>query len=135
MRKIQDTKIPSKRVKYTEGIGSRNRFKFTGVKKVLILALAAEVPEGYYNCKKIIDLLKLNEQLSYKVAADLKLHNIIIGIQSHSSSFLCAYCLEPAGFRDVKAVYPLRTLNSIEALALSWQQECGKRSDLREYHN
>jgi len=131
----EETHVPTKRIKYSEGIGSRNRFKSTGVKKILILALAAKVPEGYYNCKKIIDLLQLNEQLSYKIAADLKLHNIIIGIQSHSSSFPCEYCLEPAGFHDVNSVYPLRTLNSIEKLALDWQRDCGKRSELKHYHN
>lgn len=66
-------------------------YKSGGVKKLIILLLAANVEENHSNMKLINEKLKLDmitELTPYKViiSSDLKMANIMVGLMSHSSS-------------------------------------------------
>jgi hypothetical protein len=61
-----------------------------GPKHGMILAIVSNVHESNCNLNTLIQLIKLNE-IDFKLSQDLKLTNIIIGIQSHSSKYPCPY--------------------------------------------
>ena len=70
------------------------KFKDSGVKKVLILGIAQGVQENYVNLKKLwinIGLDKLKDY-DFTIATDLKLANVILGMQNHSSTPPCCWC-------------------------------------------
>ena len=69
------------------------KYKDTGVKKVLLIAISPGIQENYINVKKIWLETKIH-QLKYKymIATDLKLINIILGLQNHSSLHPCPWC-------------------------------------------
>ena len=54
----------------------------------------AKIPENYANLKKIIDCLGLRDYASLDTtfSSDLKLINILLGMQAHSCAHACAYC-------------------------------------------
>jgi hypothetical protein len=64
--------------------------KLMGVKRGLLLAIVAKVPETYENMNVLIQLTKINE-VEYKLSNDLKLVNIVIGIGTHSAKYPCPY--------------------------------------------
>ena len=69
------------------------KFSDAGVKKVFIIAISPDVPENYINMKKLwlesgIDQLKYD----FTMATDLKLCNILLGLQNHSSMHPCCWC-------------------------------------------
>ena len=124
----------SKRRSYSDSPGGAERFKFTGIKKSFIIAIANKTPETYSNCKKIFDFLDINNMPSYVVSADMKLHNIMLGLQSHSSAHPCGYCLQPAGFKDTSD-YPLRTIEGIISSNAAWIEYSLNRKDLKHFEN
>jgi hypothetical protein len=63
----------------------------SGVKKQLIVAIAENLPENYENLKAIFSLLG-QVGSPFFVACDMKVANILCGIQSHSSSHPCCWC-------------------------------------------
>lgn len=83
-----------KRARYCDGIG-RNLFKSTSVNKLMILALAPDVAETHMNMFKLWDILDMQSSFEYKqakVATDLKMANILLGLMSHSSCHPCSWC-------------------------------------------
>ena len=64
----------------------------SGVKKLLILAVVEDKTEMYENLREMITLLDLNNSLDYFLAADLKVINVVLGIQNHSATYPCAWC-------------------------------------------
>ena len=69
------------------------KFKDSGVKKVLILGITPGVQENYSNVKKMwleCGLDKLDYH--YTIATDLKLCNILLGLMNHSSMHPCCWC-------------------------------------------
>ena len=79
----------------------KKRHKHSSVKETLILAAVEEIPETRENVKTVLDKLNLHsEKFSFTLNSDLKLINIIIGIQGHSSSCPCPFCewLKKDGF-------------------------------------
>ena len=67
--------------------------KDTSVAETLILANVEAIPETRANVKTILDKLNLqSEKFSFTLNSDLKLINIIVGIQGHSSSCPCPFC-------------------------------------------
>ena len=75
----------------------------SGVKRSIVLAYAEGIQENDHNLRVICELLQLHK-LSFVVAADLKLLNILHGISGHSGKFSCIYCegemrLEPGKLR------------------------------------
>ena len=63
----------------------------TGVNKVLILGYTEELQETWHNLRILLELLKL-DTVKYRLAADLKLINILLGISSHSGKYACFVC-------------------------------------------
>lgn len=84
-----------KRQKYIEGIGVKE-FKDGGVKKLFILAACQYTQECNENVIDLWKSLRINDYLgneySGTVATDLKLANILLGIQPHSSCHPCTWC-------------------------------------------
>ena len=83
-----------KRLKYENGIPNKV-CQSTSVKKLIVLALAPNVPENYENVLRILKLLKFEElpdTSTVRYAADLKMINILLGLMSHSSNHPCSWC-------------------------------------------
>ena len=109
-----------------------------GPKRSLVLAAVANVPESYANMKVLIELTSINE-VEFKLSEDLKLINIVLGMQTHSSKYPCPYgqcCLDGSG-SWVKGKD--RTFASLSENQKSWCLKYGqnrqKRSKLKEYYN
>ena len=66
-------------------------FKCTGVKKLLIIGLIQNTSENYDNVRELLNVLDIRN-IDFCIATDLKLSNILIGIQGHSSTFPCTWC-------------------------------------------
>ena len=91
------------------------KFKDSGVKKVIILGIAQGVQENYVNLKKLwinIGLDKLD--YDFTIATDLKLANIMLGMQNHSSTHPCCWCDIDKNNLDKKG--NLRTIASLYEL-------------------
>ena len=106
-------------------------FKDSGVKKLMILAIAFDVKENYANIKLVFDTLQLND-LKFTLAADLKLLNIIVGIQSHSSMFPCTWC---EGTSPFEAAAPQRTLARIKGLVSSFRNSGSTLAQSKTFFN
>ena len=63
----------------------------TGVKRQLLIAIGEDVPESYDNLKKILHLIDLSN-VYFVISCDLKVANILCGIQAHSSKHPCCWC-------------------------------------------
>ena len=64
-----------------------------GVRRCLIIGILEDVPETHYNVHRILQILDIRPQdLDLTFTTDLKLLNILLGMQGHSSSHSCAYC-------------------------------------------
>ena len=93
--------------------------------------MVPEIQELYSNVKQCIWALKL-ESLSFVVASDLKMANIVAGIQSHGALHPCCYYEARSG-DWVPA--PLRTLGSIGQNYMSWRTAGQKIADGKLYKN
>ena len=95
-------------------------FLNTGVKRIIILAIG-QVSETYNHVKTILELINIDSlDIDYTHAVDLKLANILCGLQSHSSSYPCLWCFCPkADFKSLtkSRSYPLRTFGDVREKA------------------
>jgi hypothetical protein len=105
------------------------RFLETGVKKLFLLAVASKVPESYSNVKSLLAALNLSS-LDYLTTLDLKLCNIVSGIQSASSTFPCYICEAKKPFLEES---PLRTLGMIRANASQFHEDGANFKDAKHY--
>ena len=64
--------------------------KLMGPKRSIILAVVSKVKENHFNISVLMNLTKINE-VEYALSLDLKLVNIMVGIQTHSSRHPCPY--------------------------------------------
>ena len=63
------------------------------VKEVVILSAVPDVKESYHNVYTMWKEVGMNEiENKIKLAADLKIYNIVLGIGCHSSSHPCYIC-------------------------------------------
>ena len=70
-----------------------NRYKSSSTHRVIIGARVDNVPECYYNLKVLLDSLNLHDlSKNYRLVCDLKVMNMLLGIQSCSSMHPCPYC-------------------------------------------
>ncbi len=104
------------------------RFKDTGVKKLMIVGIGQGIPENHENMRTFMTELQLGS-LSFCLATDLKLSNILAGLMSHASSYPCTWC--QASKSDIQQDIPgcLRTFGSIRELARQYKKALaeGKR--------
>ena len=54
----------------------------SGVKRIFVLACVPNLVENYPNVLRILEQLEV-DKIGYKVASDLKLINILLGLQNH----------------------------------------------------
>ena len=73
------------------------KMKINSVKKVIILG-AADVKENYFNVKLLFNRVDINS-MKVQLAVDLKMGNIILGLQSHSCMHSCYICDAPNPFK------------------------------------
>ena len=67
-------------------------FKVTGVKRIILLAVAP-VKESPHNLKVLLGKLEIhNWPFEYKIAADLSCVNKLLGIGNHKSKYCCYIC-------------------------------------------
>ena len=76
----------------SEAPGKENSdFLASGVKKLFIIALVEDISENHFNISKIFELMDL-ENIHFKFVCDLKVANILCGLQSHASKHPCCFC-------------------------------------------
>ena len=66
-------------------------FKDSGVKKQLLIAISEGMPETYENIQNLLKLTQSNS-IHFVLFCDMKVANIICGIQSHASKHPCCWC-------------------------------------------
>lgn len=105
----------------------------SSVKKLFILAIVKGAPETYHNVKTIMKALNLEKvPFSFCLATDLKLQNILMGIQSSSSKYPCAYCESPRPFTKIGLI---RTLGRIRELSKKFEEDGASKKDAKDYFN
>lgn len=122
------------RSKYKDGVASR-RLKSTGVKKLFIVGISPNVQEQYSNILKMWTLLKINDNdfFAHRIATDLKLANILLGLMSHSSTHPCTWCDQKK--TDLHSKGTLRTLGNIREKFWNWHSSNGTTSNAKLYGN
>ena len=107
------------------------KFKDSGVKKLLLLAIVEGIPETYDNVKVIFMALDI-EHVDFCLACDLKLTNIVFGLQSHSSTYPCVYCLSKKGFSESGL---LRTLGFLKESVKAFKESGLTAKDGKLFYN
>ena len=70
------------------------KIKPTGFPRILIPAKVRDIPESTHNLRVIFDAIKINElSKKYKMIGDLKVYNLLMGMQSSGSTHPCPYGL------------------------------------------
>ena len=113
----------------------RKRAKYldSSVKKLFILAITKGIPETNHNVNVIMTALGLeNVKFDFCLATDLKLQNILLGIQSGSCTHPCGYCESPRPFDTAGLV---RTLGRLREMAEKFKQSGSKKKDAKDYCN
>ena len=121
------------------------KYKPTGTHRSLIAARVDSIPENYHNLKTILDTLNLPElSQNCQIVCDLKVINILLGLQSCSSMHPCPYCM---GYKTDKnglktnqkgRFHPgkPRTLGNIQEWNVLWGKETNyNRSLPKKYFN
>jgi hypothetical protein len=118
------------RFSYSEGAFA-SKFKDSGVKKLIILAIAEDTYENYANIKILLDLIKIND-VEYINAFDMKLANSYIGIGTCASTYPCAWCeLPQRDFNKEEHMFlggRLRTLGVIRKNAKAYCDAASKHT-------
>ena len=99
-----------RRASYCDGIFPKQN-KDTSVKKLLILAIFSKVQENHENVTKILQVLDLSSLQKFRIAADQKLINILCGLQSHSSTYPCPWCIGKSPWTEKAS---LRTIGMLK---------------------
>ena len=107
-------------------------FKDTGVKKLLILGIVQDIPENYSVLKAMLEALNLKRLRSPLFSLDLKVANLLCGLQSHSSTQPCTWC---RGKSPWKNPAPHRTLGSLRENAAEFQSIENNAKNAKFYFN
>ena len=118
-------------------VNKENNWSANSVKDVIILAVVPGVKESYKNVLTLWNLVGMDEIEKLKLAADLKIYNIVLGIGSHSSSHSCYICDAKNPF--AKGVnWPkgnMRTLKSIRDNFDAWKRAGSKKDRAKDFKN
>ena len=118
----------------------------SGEKKLYILCLIPDISENYQNMQKILTVLDLSS-LATKIryAMDLKMVNILLGIQAHGCTFPCCFCTWRPGtrgdefFKRVKytpnPIPQVRTFGNQRVMANALQNATGVRKDPKCFYS
>ena len=99
---------------------------FINSKRSFVVASVADIPEKYENVKTIIDKLGLNEfDKDFKVVTDLKLQNVLNGIQAARATYPCSYgkCRRPTTKEPKWTQGEDRTIQSVIDDNEAWTSE------------
>ena len=110
--------------------------KATSVKQQMLVALSQDTPETYQNVKQIFGLVKIHEKSlldSLVISCDLKLANILCGIQSHSSKHPCCWC-EAENPNLIRCGHP-RTFGQIRKQFAEFMKSGGDIRKSRDFKN
>ena len=122
---------------------SKTKYKDTGEKKALIIALIPNVSETYRNVKNVFEQIDWAAfGPNFVFVLDLKMANIINGQQHHMASFPCNHCTwQYQGFKSIAPdvrkklkVYP-RTIGSQRLLADQYNSATGARKDPKNFYS
>ena len=80
----------TKRSNNTKGI-CLNLKKETSVDQTLLLGIVPNILENYDNCAVILKSIDLRN-IQFTLCANLKLFNLILGLQNHTSKYPCCFC-------------------------------------------
>ncbi len=89
-----------------------SRFLDSGVKRLFTIAIGFGIQENYSNVKTLLGALEL-KSISFSLACDLKLANLLVGIQNHASTHPCAWCVTKSPTHEAAAP---RTLDRIRLM-------------------
>ena len=106
-------------------------FKDTGVKKLIILGIVEDIPENHSTLKAMLKILNL-KKLSPKFSTDLKVANLLCGLQGHSSTHSCIWCQGKSPWEKTAL---LRTLGSLRKNVAVFQQNGSKEKNAKDYFN
>ena len=102
----------------------------SGVKKIFIISIAENISETHKNIQKILKPLCL-EKIKFIVACDLKIANLLCGIQSHASKHPCCYCDVSSDF--LQECGELQTFGSLRTLSKMFNES--KAKDAKQFYN
>ena len=117
---------------YSQKVGKM--FKASGVKKVFIISIAPGIPEYYVNIKKMWMAAGLDSvQRNFTIATDLKLCNILLGLQNHSSMHPCCWC--DVDKNNLYKVGTQRTFGSLNDLFWKYFEAGSNKAKAKMYGN
>ena len=126
---IFDLDIPS-----FSGKTLSKKFKDSGVKKVLILAVTPDVQENYVNLKHLwIDTGIISLERPFTIATDLKLCNILLGLMSHSSLHPCCWC--NIDKRNLSKKGTQRTIGNLSDIFWKYYDARGTKKNAKNFGN
>ena len=108
-----------------------NDFNDSGVIKILILAVVESVKECYENLKNVFDCFQGLNRVKYHICSDLKLLNLVLGLQSSSSKHPCPYCQTD----NLKIIDEERTIKNIKDNADNFNENGGKSKNAKLFKN
>ena len=103
MEKVSVLKSPPPKRLLTNSLA-----KDSGVKRQLLIAISEDLQENYSNAEQVFDLLNI-EKLRFIFSCDMKLANIICGLQASAHS--CSWC--DISSKDLAKCGSLKTFGSI----------------------
>ena len=109
-------------------------FKNSGVKKCFIIGIVPNIPETYFNLKRLwLNVGASDLDRPFTIASDLKLCNILLGLMSHSSLHPCCWCdIEK---KEMHAKGTQRTMGSLKNLFWSYFDDGAEKQKAKLYGN
>jgi hypothetical protein len=124
--------IKGKRMRYSDGVAPRQH-KSTSADRMQLLAIVPNIAENRHNVQLVLDSLTNLPGLEFTVSSDLKVLNILSGVQQASCKHPCPYChwTKQNGPRPSH----LRTFGSNRKHHDAWRSSGGKMTDLMKHFN
>lgn len=111
--------------------------KFSGINKLIIIALAVDATESYENLEKLFTLINLNALcgvVNYCISSDLKCIMVMLGLQTCSSSHPCPWCNAKSSNLSIRG--QSRTFKAIQENFNKWKSDGKqKKSNTKEFGN
>ena len=106
--------------------------KNTGVKRQILVAVSEDLPETHDKIEKVWSMINAGG-LQLLLACDMKVANIVCGLQTHSSMHPCAFC--DIDSKSLVHTGNLRTLGSIKLNLQSFERSGGVVANAKSFGN
>ena len=111
----------------------RKKFKDSSVKRLYVIGIVLNVRETYENINTLIKAIKLKEsEIKFFFASDMKVSNILAGIQNHASKHPCVWC---EGIAPFETPAKSRTLGGIINQVENFNKEGGNLDRSKNFMN